>query len=76
MERIYFTNTNNKGGKINITLNNCSFDGSDEKLKSNVNTSVYSNAAGDISINNTTFKEIAVGLNINHKVSRRSEYNP
>lgn len=67
MERIYFTNTNNKGGKINITLNNCSFDGSDEKLKSNVNTSVYSNAAGDISINNTTFKEIAVGLNINHK---------
>ena len=67
MERIYFTNTNNKGGKINITLNNCSFDGSNEKLKSNVNTSVYSNAAGDISINNTTFKEIAVGLNINHK---------
>lgn len=68
MERIYFTNTNtNKDGKINITLNNCSFDGSDEELKSNVNTSVYSNAAGDISINNTTFKEIAVGLNINHK---------
>ena len=67
MERIYFTNTNNKDGKINITLNNCSFDGSDEKLKSNANTSVYSNAAGDISINNTTFKEIAVGLNINHK---------
>ena len=67
MERIYFTNTNNKGGKINITLNNCSFDGSDEKLKSNVNTSVYSNAAGDISINNTTFKEVALGLNINHK---------
>ena len=67
MERIYFTNTGNKVGKINITLNNCSFDGSYEKLKSNVNTSVYSNAAGDISINNTTFKEIAVGLNINHK---------
>ena len=67
MERIYFTNTNNKDGKINITLNNCRFDGSDEKLKSNANTSVYSNAAGDISINNTTFKEIAVGLNINHK---------
>ncbi len=67
MERIYFTNTNNKGGKINITLNKCSFDGSDENLKSNANTSVYSNAAGDISIKNTTFKEIAVGLNINHK---------
>lgn len=67
MERIYFTNTNNQKGKINITLNNCSFDGSDEKLKSNVNTSVYSNAAGDIVISDTTFKEIAVALNINHK---------
>ena len=67
MERIYFTNTNNQEGKINITLNNCSFDGSDEKLKSNVNTSVYSNAAGDIAISDTTFKEIAVALNINHK---------
>ena len=67
MERIYFTNTTNQDGKINITLNNCSFDGSDEKLKSNVNTSVYSNAAGDIAISGTTFKEIAVALNINHK---------
>lgn len=67
MERIYFTNTNNREGKINITLNNCSFDGSNENLKSNVNTSVYSNAAGDIVISDTTFKEIAVALNINHK---------
>lgn len=67
MERIYFTNTNNREGKINITLNNCSFDGSNKNLKSNVNTSVYSNAAGDIVISDTTFKEIAVALNINHK---------
>lgn len=67
MERIYFTNTNNREGKINITLNNCSFDGSNENLKSNVNTSVYSNAAGDIAISDTTFKAVAVALNINHK---------
>lgn len=67
MERIYFTNTNNREGKINITLNNCSFDGSNENLKSNVNTSVYSNAAGDIVISDTTFKAVAVALNINHK---------
>lgn len=67
MERIYFTNTTNQDGKINITLNNCSFDGSVETLKSNVNTSVYSNAAGDIAISDTTFKAVAVALNINHK---------
>lgn len=67
MERIYFTNTNNREGKINITLNKCSFDGSNEDLKSNVNTSVYSNAAGDIVISDTTFKAVAVALNINHK---------
>ena len=67
MERVYFTNTTNQDGKINITLNNCSFDGSNENLKSNVNTSVYSNAAGDIAISDTTFKAVAVALNINHK---------
>lgn len=67
MERIYFTNTNNREGKINITLNNCSFDGSNENLKSSINTSVYSNAAGDIAISDTTFKAVAVALNINHK---------
>ena len=64
MDRIYFTNTGNDDGKINITLNDCSFDGNNG---SNTNTSVYSNAAGDINITNTSFKNIAVGLNINHK---------
>lgn len=67
MQRVYFTNTTNQDGKINITLNNCSFDGSNENLKSSVNTSVYSNAAGDIAISDTTFKAVAVALNINHK---------
>lgn len=32
-----------------------------------MNTAVYSNAAGDITINNTLFKNIAVAININHK---------
>ena len=64
MDRIYFTNTANDEGKINITLNDCSFDGN---KGSNTNTSVYSNAAGDINITNTSFKNIVVGLNINHK---------
>ncbi len=64
MNRIYFTNTVNKEGSINVTLNNCSFDANEG---SNANTSVYSNAPGTIAISNTTFTGIAVGLNINHK---------
>lgn len=68
MQRVYFTNGNNKEGKINITLNNCSFDNSAEALlKSNPDTAVYSNASGNIAITNTLFKEISVGLNMNHK---------
>ena len=64
MDRIYFTNTANDEGKINITLNGCSFDADQG---SHPNTAVYSNAAGDISIKDTNFKGISVGLNINHK---------
>lgn len=64
MNRIYFTNTANEKGSINIILKDCSFDA---KEGSNANTSVYSNAPGDILISDTTFTGIAVGLNINHK---------
>ncbi len=64
MDRIYFTNGNNQEGKINISLDGCSFDADNG---SHANTSVYSNASGDITIKNTTFKNISVGLNINHK---------
>lgn len=65
MNRVYFTNTANDQGEINITLKDCSFDAVNGT--SNKNTSVYSNAAGDIIITDTTFTGIAVGLNINHK---------
>lgn len=64
MQRVYFTNTANEEGKINITLNGCSFYADQG---SHPNTAVYSNAAGDISIKDTNFKGISVGLNINHK---------
>lgn len=64
MNRIYFTNTANEKGSINVTLSGCSFDADQG---SNANTSVYSNAPGDILISDTTFTDIAVGLNINHK---------
>ena len=52
------------GGVINITLDGCSFD-SDQG--SHPNTAVYSNSPGTISITNTTFNKISVGLNLNHK---------
>lgn len=64
MQRVYFTNDGNQNGKLNITLENCSFDAAGG---SNVNTAVYTNAPGEIAIRNTTFTGIAVGLNINHK---------
>ena len=54
------------GGVINITLDGCSFD-SDQG--SHPNTAVYSNSPGAISIKNTTFNKISVGLNLNHKSS-------
>lgn len=52
------------GGVINITLDGCSFD-SDQG--SHPNTAVYSNSPGTISIKNTIFNNISVGLNLNHK---------
>lgn len=64
MQRVYFTNGGNQEGKLNITLENCSFT---EAGGSNVNTAFYTNAPGDITISDTTFTGIAVGLNINHK---------
>ena len=64
MDRIYFTNNANKVGRLNITLSGCSFDANQG---SNANTAFYTNSPGDILISDTSFTEIAVGLNINHK---------
>lgn len=41
MQRVYFTNNSNPDGKLNITLEGCSFDAAGG---SNVNTTVYTNA--------------------------------
>ena len=67
MERIYFTGTT---GDININVNDCSFDSTNGSHK---NTSIYSNANGSIAVNNTTFKNIAVGINLNHKMKGTQE---
>lgn len=66
MHKIYFTGTT---GEIDINVNGCSFDASNESLlKANKDTTIYSNANGSISVSNTTFKNIDVGLNLNHKM--------
>lgn len=66
MQRIYFTGTT---GEIDINVNGCSFDASnDSVLKANQGTAIYSNANGSINVSNTTFKNIDVGLNLNHKI--------
>ena len=70
MQRIYFTNRPNKDGKTSVSLDGCSFDGTnDGKLQANPGTAVYSNSDGDIKIKNTAFTEIGVALNINHKAA-------
>lgn len=66
MQRIYFTGTT---GEIDINVNGCSFDASNgNSLKANQGTAIYSNANGTINVSNTTFKNIDVGLNLNHKM--------
>ena len=61
MERVYISG---KTGVNNITLNGCSFNSAGG---SNANTSIYSNAKGNISITNCEFTGIAVGINLNNK---------
>ncbi len=63
MNRIMF-NSKNYTGAINITLDNCSFE--DEKY-GNIDSSVYTNHFGTISITNCSFKGIAVPINLNNK---------
>ena len=62
MNRIYFSGT---AGDIDINVNGCSFDSAKWGHK---DTSIYSNANGSINVSNTTFKNIDVGLNLNHKM--------
>lgn len=63
MNRVYLT-TANGTGKNNITLTNCTFDGTNH---SNNDTSVYSNAAGTITLTNCSFKGVSVPVNLNNK---------
>ena len=66
MHKIYFTGTS---GDMDINVIGCSFDASREfPFKANQGTAIYSNANGTINVSNTIFKNIDVGLNLNHKI--------
>ena len=68
MQRVYISGT---VGTNNYKLTNCTFDGTtDENAKpveGSGKTSVYSNAPGTIEVNNCTFNNVALGVNINNK---------
>ena len=63
MCRVYFSGTN---GTTNVTLENCSFNGNIGNA-STKNTSIYSNAKGNITLKNVTFENVAVPVNIKNK---------
>ncbi len=58
----------NPTGEVNISLTNCSF-------TSNMNgdTAVYSNANGDIVLNNVDFSNVLKAVNLNHKATEGTQ---
>ena len=71
MNRIYITTAVDTGdmekiGKVNINVDNCSFDSTNGGYNL---ASIYSNYNGTINISNTTFKDIVTSVNLNHKKS-------
>ena len=68
MQRVYISGVT---GTNNYTLNNCTFEGTDDPnarpTGKSSNTSIYSNAPGTIEVNSCTFDNVALGINLNNK---------
>lgn len=68
MHRVYYSGTT---GVNNFKLTDCTFDGTnnenDKPVGGSSATSVYSNAPGTIELNNCTFKNVSLGVNLNNK---------
>ena len=62
MNRVYFSGNT---GINNITITDCSF--SDKTGGSSSNTSIYSNAKGQINLDNVSFTNVAVPINLKNK---------
>ncbi|CCX36848.1 putative uncharacterized protein [Clostridium sp. CAG:1013] len=75
MNRVYFTGTS---GTNNITLKNCTFDGTDnsaEPWKKANSCTVYSNAPGLISVEKCDFSNIMAPVNLNNKAAKGTKQN-
>ena len=67
MNRAYISGVT---GPNHLTFNGCSFDVAKYGSK---NTSIYSNAEGTITVRDTTFHGIGLGINLNNKSNGRQE---
>ena len=64
MNRVYLTGTS---GANNITLINCTFDGTQTDYKKASSCTLYSNAPGTISVEDCTFTSVKEPINLNNK---------
>ena len=64
MNRVYLTGTS---GANNITLINCTFDGTQTDYKKASSCTLYSNAPGEILVEDCTFTSVKEPINLNNK---------
>ena len=64
MNRVYITGTS---GTNNITLTNCTFDGTQTDYKKASSCTLYSNAPGEILVEDCTFTSVKEPINLNNK---------
>ena len=64
MNRVYLTGTS---GANNITLINCTFDGTQTDYKKASSCTLYSNAPGTITVEDCTFTSVKEPINLNNK---------
>ena len=71
MNRVYISGNS---GANNITLKDCSFDGSTDATNAKASTcTIYSNAAGKITVDNCTFNKVCEPINLNNKSEATSD---
>lgn len=77
--RIYLTNGGTIDGKVNLDLDKCKFIGEEQNETLNngeyFNTTIYSNYNGTIDLYDCMFQNMAVGLNLNHKIAGTQTIN-
>ncbi|WP_242955482.1 S-layer homology domain-containing protein [Flavonifractor sp. An52] len=72
MNRVYLTGTS---GDNNITLINCTFDGTQNGYKKASSCTLYSNAPGTIMVEDCTFTGVMAPVNLNNKSAADTQQN-